>query len=88
MFGLMQCIILLLLTLPWGIVNDFQFWTIPIMFFEAYFMLGIECIAEAIEEPFGEHDDDLDLEGICDTIERTVHEIIQTQPVSLDERQS
>ena len=79
---LQQCIVLLLVTLPWGIVNDFQIWTIPIMFFEAYFMLGIECIAEAIEDPFGEHDDDLDLDGICQTIERTVHEIVQTQPVN------
>ena len=85
---LQQCIILLLVTLPWGIVNDFRLWTIPIMFFEAYFMLGIECIAEAIEEPFGEHDDDLDLDGICQTIERTVHEIAQTQPMKLDTKRS
>ncbi len=70
-----QAIFLLLLSSPWGLVNDFQAWVIPIVFLQSYFLLGIECIAEAIEEPFGEHDDDLDLDGICRNIEQTVHEI-------------
>lgn len=73
-----QCVFVLLAISPWGLVEDFQLWVIPITFLQAYTLLGIECIAEAIEEPFGLHDDDLELEKICRTIERTVMEIVNT----------
>jgi putative membrane protein len=37
-----------------------------------YFMIGVEVIAEEIEEPFGVNEDDLLLDEICQTIERSV----------------
>lgn len=70
-----QCVIAFLLTLPWGIVNDFLWWTIPITTITAYFMLGLEIVAEHVEEPFGRDEDDLDLDGICKTIESSLTEI-------------
>jgi putative membrane protein len=70
-----QCIVLFLFTLPWGISNDFKWWTIPITIVIAYFMLGMEIVAEHVENPFGYDEDDLDLEGICDTIARSVNNI-------------
>ena len=70
-----QCIVLFLFTLPWGISNDFKWWTIPITIVIAYFMLGMEIVAEHVENPCGYDEDDLDLEGICDTIARSVNNI-------------
>jgi putative membrane protein len=70
-----QCILLFLLSLPWGISNDFGWWTIPLAIITTYFMLGMEIVAEHVEEPFGLDEDDLDLEGLCKTIELSVAEI-------------
>ncbi|MFO0922488.1 MAG: bestrophin family protein [Pirellulales bacterium] len=71
-----QCTVLFLLTFPWGIANDFGWWTIPMTTISAYFMLGMEIVAEDVEDPFGLDEDDLDLEGLCVTIERSVNEIL------------
>jgi len=60
-----QCILLFLLTLPWGISRDFGWWTPPLTAIVAYFMLGLEVVAEHVEEPFGEDEDDLDLDRLC-----------------------
>jgi ion channel-forming bestrophin family protein len=37
----------------------------------------MEVVAEHVEEPFGYDEDDLDLEGLCQTIDRSVREIFQ-----------
>ncbi len=73
-----QCIVLFLFTLPWGIVGEFGWWTIPMTTISAYFMLGLEIVAEHVEDPFGEDEDDLDLEGLCQTIERSTKEIFHS----------
>ena len=70
-----QCVVLFLLTLPWGLVDAFQWWTVPLTAITAYFMLGLEIVAEHVEEPFGRDEDDLALDQLCETIERTVREI-------------
>ncbi len=70
-----QCVFLYLATLPWGIVDDFAWWTVPLTAMLSYFMLGLETVAEHTEEPFGHDEDDLDLEGMCRTIESSVTEI-------------
>jgi putative membrane protein len=72
-----QCVFLYLLTLPWGIVNDFKWWTIPMTMIMAYFMIGMEVVAEHVEEPFGYDEDDLDLEGMCNTIEESVSQVLK-----------
>jgi putative membrane protein len=77
-----QSIAIYLVTLPWGLVKDFDWWTVPVMGLITYFMLGVETIAEEIEDPFGDHDDDLKLDEICRTIERSVREIMN-EPASL-----
>lgn len=77
-----QCVLIFLLTLPWGIVNTFQWWTIPLTAITAYFMLGMEIVAEHVEEPFGYDDDDLDLDGLCHTIEASVTELLSSTRLS------
>jgi putative membrane protein len=61
-----------LLSFPWGVAADFQWWTIPLTMIISYFMIGMEIVSEHVEEPFGHDEDDLDLEGLCETIERSV----------------
>ena len=38
-------------------------------------MIGIELLAEDIEDPFGLHIDDLRLDELCGGIERSIREI-------------
>jgi putative membrane protein len=74
-------IALYLATLPWGLIHDFDYWTIPAVMMVSYFMVGMEMIAEEVEEPFGRSIDDLKLDQICDVIDATVKEIVNaTEP--------
>jgi len=70
-----QCIAIFLFSFPWGIAQDFQWWTVPLTIIVSYFMLGMEVVAENVEEPFGLDEDDLDLEGMCKTVEQSMHEV-------------
>lgn len=69
-----QCVFIFLASLPWALVQDFKIWTLLITIITAYFMLGLETVAEHVETPFGHDEDDLDLESLCATIEATVCE--------------
>ncbi len=70
-----QCVLLFLGTLPWGIAHELGIWTIPMTIITSYFMLGMEVVAEHVEEPFGYDEDDLDLETLCLTIQTSVNEV-------------
>jgi ion channel-forming bestrophin family protein len=78
-----QCVLLFLVTLPWGIVQDFGWWTAPLTALTAYFMLGMEIVAEHVEEPFGYDDDDLDLDSLCRTIDQSLASIFSAPPSSV-----
>jgi ion channel-forming bestrophin family protein len=71
-----QSIAIYLLTLPWGLMESFAWWTIPAVAMLAYFMVGVEMIAETIEDPFGVTEDDLLLDDLCQTIEESVNGIL------------
>jgi putative membrane protein len=71
-----QLIAIYLITLPWGLIETFGWWTDPAVVMLAYFMIGVEMIAEEIEDPFGTSEDDLMLDELCLTIERSVKGIL------------
>jgi ion channel-forming bestrophin family protein len=71
-----QCLFVFLLTMPWGMVTDYGWVAIPLVMLESYFLIGMELLAETVEEPFGTDLDDLKLESICEGIDSTVTEII------------
>lgn len=71
-----QSVAIYLLTLPWGLAFDFSWWTVPAVGLITYFMAGLEIIAEEIEDPFGLSEDDLRLDELCQTIERSVGELV------------
>jgi putative membrane protein len=52
-----------------------MWWTLPLTIVISYFMVGMEIVAEHVEEPFGFDEDDLDLEGMSKTIANSVEEI-------------
>lgn len=65
-----------MLMLPWGIVHQMQWWTVPLVALAGYFIFGLEIIAEHAEDPFGFDEDDLDIEAINAGIERTLRQIL------------
>ena len=42
----------------------------------AYFLIGMEMIAEDIEDPFGKDGDDLPLDLLCSNIQKTIDQIL------------
>ncbi|MFL5327589.1 MAG: bestrophin family protein [Gemmataceae bacterium] len=71
-----QGIGLYLVTLPWGLVDEWRYWSIAATALVSYFMIGIELLAESVEEPFGHDEDDLRLDEICDGIEASIREVL------------
>jgi putative membrane protein len=71
-----QCVVLFLLILPWEMAVTLGWWAAPMVVVIAYFMIGLEVVAEHVEEPFGHDEDDLDLDGLCATIHRSASEIL------------
>lgn len=71
-----QGIAINLLALPWYAAATLPLhWTMPIVIFASYFLIGLELIAEDIEDPFGWDGDDLPLDAICDKIRQIVNQI-------------
>ena len=67
-----HCIGIFLFVLPWGLVDDFGYWTVPISIIVAYVVIAAEVIARHVEQPFGLLEDHLDLDSITAAIDRSV----------------
>jgi putative membrane protein len=65
--------------LPFGLYQDFGFYTIPLTMFIFFAMLGLELMAQEIEEPFGLDCNDLPTGDIALTIRKNVFEILENQ---------
>lgn len=50
---------------------------VPIVMLVFYTMVGLELIAEEIEDPFGYDDDDLPVDELCAKVEANIKEIVQ-----------
>ena len=61
---------LYLITLPYAFMGEFGYWTILLILFITYILLGIELIAEEIEDPFGQDVNDLPIDFLAEKIER------------------
>lgn len=64
------------LFLPWVLVDVCEWWAIPIAFVSCYFLVGLELLAEEVEDPFGTNPNDLPLENICVTIRESIEKIM------------
>jgi putative membrane protein len=64
------------ITLPFGVVTDFHYWTIPIVLMIFYILVSIELIAEEIEDPFGRDINDLPTDDLAFKVKNNIKEII------------
>jgi len=64
------------LFLPWVLVDVCEWWAVPIAFVSCYFLIGLELLAEEVEDPFGINPNDLPLENICLTIRESIDKIM------------
>lgn len=62
--------------LPWVLVPTYDNLTVWLVGLSAYFALGLESLAEEVEDPFGMHPNDLPLDSICQGIEVSVKEAL------------
>ena len=69
-------IFLYCISLPIFFGSEFGYTTIPITVIVLYVFASIELIAEEIEDPFGEDENDLPLDDICNKIKTNLNEIL------------
>ncbi|HEX8506424.1 MAG TPA: bestrophin family ion channel [Hymenobacter sp.] len=66
-----------ILTMPFNLLDTYEYLTVPITMFGAYALLGVEMIGDEIEDPFGKDSNDLPLTQISNRIRANVHEILR-----------
>ena len=77
-FGVLKKMIFLYcMSLPIFFGNEFGYITIAITVIVLYVFASIELIAEEIEDPFGEDENDLPLDDICKRIKTNLTEIFK-----------
>lgn len=64
------------ISLPFGIMSVTHYWTIPIVVVIFYLLVSTELIAEEIEDPFGEDENDLPTDSITAKIRDNVNEVL------------
>jgi putative membrane protein len=73
---LKKMIFLYIMSLPVFFASEFGYTTVPITIIVLYVFASIELIAEEIEDPFGEDDNDLPLDYICGKIKSNLNDIL------------
>jgi putative membrane protein len=64
------------MTLPFGYVFSLGYYTIPVVIFVFYVLASLELIAEEIEDPFGDDENDLPTSKIAENIKKNIEEIL------------
>ncbi len=72
-------IILYVLALPIAYVINIGNYIIPLTVFIYYVLMSLELIAEEIEDPFNNDENDIPMETIAQNIEKNVHQIMESQ---------
>lgn len=72
---LKRILLIYLITLPFGFIQDMNWWCIPLMMMVFFTMIGIELIGEEIEDPFGTDVNDLPVDELQTKIEGNLDEI-------------
>lgn len=64
------------MTLPFGYAFTLGYYVVPVVVFIFYVLASLELIAEEIEDPFGDDENDLPTKKIAENIKRHVEEIL------------
>lgn len=76
-FFVKQGLLFYSLIFPFGWADKFGYLIIPMMLVMLYILLGLELMAEELEDPFGTDDNDLQLDTISNNIMRNVTAIAE-----------
>ncbi|KTD60618.1 Bestrophin, RFP-TM, chloride channel [Legionella sainthelensi] len=76
-FFVKQALLFYALMFPFGWIDTFGFFIIPMMVMIVYILLGLEILSEELEDPFGKDDNDLPLNAIAKNIVRNVEQIAE-----------
>jgi ion channel-forming bestrophin family protein len=79
---LRTCIAGNILFAPWYTMTEIGFWGLPVFLVVCFFVLGVELIDTAVEEPFGTEREDLDLDRYCQTIRDAVRMSLPADPAA------
>jgi ion channel-forming bestrophin family protein len=79
---LKQLLLIYCFTLPFQFVNQLQWWTGAVVILVSFTLFGIEEIGIEIENPFGNDENDLPLDTICETMKRNVDDLTKLEPIS------
>jgi len=77
---LKQCVTLYLFALPFTLVGDLGWSTVPIVTAVAFTFMGIEGIADEIEMPFGTDERDLPTDRYCHDLKEEINYVIERMP--------
>jgi putative membrane protein len=72
-------IILYVMILPFGLLDDLGWYSIPLVIILYYILMSIVLTAEEIEEPFGKDLNDLPMEEMANGVKRNVQEIVEME---------
>ncbi|MES2465093.1 MAG: bestrophin family ion channel [Armatimonadota bacterium] len=75
---LRRALLIYCLTLPFALLDPFGWYTVLDTLLVTYIFFGVEEIGVEIEDPFGVDDNDLPLEAICQTIERSLLQVLDS----------
>ncbi|KAF1967943.1 hypothetical protein BU23DRAFT_583556 [Bimuria novae-zelandiae CBS 107.79] len=67
-----QVLALFVSVLPFAIVDDYIWWSVPIVAIVAFTLYGIEGIGQQLEDPFGYDKNDIKMDGIIEDTRREV----------------
>jgi len=65
--------------LPFALIATFEYWTVPLVMFIFYAFMGVQMMAEEIEDPFGLDCNDLPTGTIAHNIKNNVFEILENK---------
>lgn len=65
-----------IMTLPFGYVFQLGYYVIPVVVFIFYVLASLEIIAEEIEDPFGDDENDVPTDVLSENIKKHIEEII------------
>jgi putative membrane protein len=69
-------IVLYVVVLPLGLMDELGWWSIPLVMMLYYILMSIVLTAEEIEEPFGRDINDLAMDNIAVNIKKNIEEIV------------
>lgn len=78
-FFVKQALLFYAIMFPFGWIETFGLLVLPMMIMIVYILLGLEILAEEIEDPFDKDDNDLPLDNIARNIELNIEQIAETK---------